>query len=298
MPEPLGFIGAGIMGRPMAGHLLRAGHPLFVFTRTREKARPLLDAGAIWCQTPASVASQASLLLTIVTDTPDVEQVLFGENGAAAALRPGSCAVDLSTIAPAAARSAAERLAAQQVEFLDAPVTGGEVGAQNAALTIMVGGTQAAFERARPVLAVLGKRIVHVGPSGSGQALKACNQVLCAVNMMGVCEALLLAERSGLDLGNAIETLSSGAGGSWAWSTLGAKIAAGDLDPAFMIKLIQKDLRIVQTAAQNAKLPIPATALAQQLFRAVEATPGGGELGTQAMIQAYRALAGRWTTPT
>ncbi len=292
MVEPVGFIGLGIMGRPMAGHLLRAGYPLFVHSRTRAKAQPSIAAGATWCDSPAEVARHVSLLLTIVTDTPDVEAVLFGPNGATATLRPGSCVVDLSTIAPAGARSIADRLADRGIAFLDAPVTGGEVGARNATLTIMVGGTAESFDRARPVLEHMGQRIVHVGPGGSGQALKACNQILCAVNMIGVCEALLLAQRSGLELKAAIDTLASGAGGSWAWSTLGAKLATGDLQPAFMIRLMQKDLRIVQAAAQEARLPLPGTALAQQLFRAVEALPGGGELGTQAMIRALQALAG------
>ena len=164
--------------------------------------------------------------------------------------------------------------------------------ARNGTLTIMCGGSERAFENAKPILETFGKTVVHVGPSGSGQALKACNQILCALNMIGVCEALSLAERSGLDLEQAIETLSGGAGGSWAWSQLGSRIAADDLDPAFMIRLIQKDLRIVQDTAQDVRLPLPGTALAQQLFRAVESEPGGGDLGTQAMIRAYRRLLG------
>ncbi len=291
-PQAVGFIGLGIMGQPMAGHLLRAGHRLFVHTRTASKARALLDDGAEWCDTPADVARQCDLLLTIVTDTPDVEAVLFGPDGAAAQLRPGSCVVDMTTIRPDATRTFADKLAARDVTLLDAPVTGGDVGARNATLTIMVGGEQAAFERVRPVLELMGRRIVHVGPSGSGQTLKACNQILCAVNMIATCEALTVARRAGLDLDTAIETLSSGAGGSWALANLGPKIAAGDLAPAFMIELIQKDLRIVQDAAQRLRVALPGTALAQQLFRAVEAEEGGGKLGTQAMIRAIEKLAG------
>lgn len=290
--EPIGFIGLGIMGLPMAGHLLKAGHPLVLHSRTKAKAEPLLAAGARWCDSPADVARNCKVLLTIVTDTPDVEAVLFGANGASAALTRGTLIVDMSTISPAGAKSFAERLGRQGVEFLDAPVTGGQVGAQNATLTIMCGGTAAAFERARPILERMGKKIVHVGPSGAGQTLKACNQVLCAVNMIGVCEALEIARANGIDLKQAIETLGSGAGGSWAWTTLGGKIAAGDLKPAFMIKLIQKDLRIAQQVAEADKLAMPGTALAQQLFRAVEAQPGGGELGTQGLIRAYESLRG------
>lgn len=286
----IGFIGLGIMGAPMAGHLRAAGFPLALYSRTRSKAERLLAAGAQWCATPAEVGRNCDVLMINVTDTPDVEAVLFGPNGAAEALSNGAVVVDFSTVSPDGARTFAKHLATRGVAFLDAPVTGGQVGAQNATLTIMVGGDQAAFERVRPLLEKLGKKIAHVGPSGSGQALKACNQILCALNMIGVCEAILLARESGLDLAQAIATLGSGAGGSWAWSTLGAKIVAGDLKPAFMIKLIQKDLRIVQDAAQTLKLPLPGTALAQQLFRAVEAMPGGGELGTQGMFRAYEQL--------
>jgi 3-hydroxyisobutyrate dehydrogenase len=289
--QPIGFIGLGIMGGPMAGHLLRAGHPLYVHTRTKSKAQPLLAVGAVWCDSPADVARQCELLITIVTDTPDVESVLFGPSGAIETLRSGSCVIDMSTISPDATRQFARRLADRGVTLLDAPVTGGDVGARNAALSIMVGGDAAAFDRVRPVLACLGKRIVHVGPSGSGQMLKACNQILCAVNMIAVCEALTLARRSGLDLGAAIETLASGAGGSWALANLGPKIVKGEFGPAFMIALMQKDLRIVQTAAQALHVPLPGTALAQQLFRAVEAEDGG-KLGTQAMILALEKLAG------
>jgi 3-hydroxyisobutyrate dehydrogenase len=287
----VGFIGLGIMGAPMAEHLHRAGLRLFVHTRTRSKAEPLLAAGAVWCDTAADVGRTCDLLITIVTDTPDVQAVLFGPEGAAQTLPDGAIVIDMSTISPPATRDLAARLKERNVTLLDAPVTGGDVGAKNAALTIMVGGPQEAFERVRPVLEILGKRITHVGPSGAGQMLKACNQVLCAVNMIGVCEALTLARQSGLNLETAIETLAAGAGGSWAWANLGSKIVAGDLEPAFMIKLIQKDLRIVQDAAQQLRVPLPGAALAQQLFRAIEAEPGGGELGTQAMIRAFKKLA-------
>lgn len=292
MAEPIriGFVGLGIMGAPMVEHLRAAGFPLAVYSRTRRKAEGLLVAGATWCDTAAKVARNCDVLMLNVTDTPDVEAVLFGANGASEELAAGTVVVDFSTIRPEGARELAKRLAGRGVAFLDAPVTGGQVGARNATLTIMVGGERSAFERVRPLLEKLGKKIVHVGPSGSGQALKACNQILCAVNMIGVCEALLLARESGIDPALAIETLAGGAGGSWAWSTLGAKIVAGDLKPAFTVKLMQKDLRIVQEAAEALKLPIPGATLAQQLFRTVEATPGGSELGTQAMVRAFERL--------
>ena len=292
-PPVLGFIGLGIMGAPMCGHLLKAGYRVRVFTRTRSKAEPLIAHGAVWCDSPAQVAAECDILLTIVTDTPDVEHVLFGPGGAAETLRSGSIVVAMTTIDPAAARTFAARLEERGVSLLDAPVTGGDVGAKNATLTIMVGGPKAAFEQVRPVLELMGRNIVYVGPSGSGQSLKAVNQILCAVNMISVCEALLLAQRSGLDLKLAIETLATGAGGSWAWQYLGQKIARGDLEPAFMIRLMQKDLRIVQNAARERGVPLPGTALAQQLFRAVEATEGGSDLGTQAMILAYQRMIGQ-----
>lgn len=284
----IGFIGLGIMGAPMAEHLLRAGHRLFVYNRTRAKADRLIAAGATWCEGPLEVARRARMILLNVPDTPDVERVLFGERGASAGLERGALVVDFSTISPDGARQIAIRLAEKGVAFLDAPVTGGETGARNATLTIMVGGDRSAFEQARPILERLGRKIVYVGGSGSGQLLKACNQILCAVNMIGVCEALTLARHSGLDLLAAIDALSEGSGSSWAWNQLGPRIARDELGPMFMIKLIQKDLRIVQEAAQHLGAKLPGTELAQALFRRVEDSPGGSELGTQGMIRAYQ----------
>lgn len=287
----VGFVGLGIMGQPMAGHVLQAGHELFVHSRTRARASELLARGAIWSDSPEACARASEVLCINVPDTSDVQAVLHGPRGAAPGLRRGSIVVDFSTISPEVTRSLAVQLAEQGVDMLDAPVTGGEIGAKNATLTIMGGGAAAAFERVRPLLACLGKHVAYVGPSGSGQTLKACNQVLVALNMIGVCEALMLAEQGGLDLKQALETLGTGAGGSWAWTNLGSKIVQNDLKPAFMIRLMQKDLRIVQDAARRCGVPLPGTALAQQLFRAVEAEPGGADLGTQAMIRAYKRLA-------
>lgn len=287
----LGFIGLGIMGQPLVGHLLKAGYPVAVHSRTRAKAAAAESAGARWCATPAQAAGDCDVLLTMVTDTPDVEQVLFGPQGAAEALQPGAAVVDLSTISPDATRDFAARLAARGVDLLDAPVTGGDIGARNAILTIMVGGNAAALERVRPILEVLGKKIVHVGPSGAGQALKACNQVMCAVNLIGICEAFLLARRCGIDLNLLIETLATGAGGSWALANYGPRIARGDFAPGFMVKLQQKDLRIAQETAQQVGVAMPGVALAQQLFRTVEAL-GGAEDGTQALFKALQRLAG------
>lgn len=233
------------------------------------------------------------MIITMVTDTPDVEQVLFGAGGVSERVVPGSLVIDMTTASPQATREFAMRLAKQGVALLDAPVTGGDVGARNATLTIMVGGEQTAFERARPILEKLGKKIVHVGASGQGQMLKACNQILCALNLLGVCEAFALAESCGIPVETVIDVLGGGAGGSWALANYGPRIARGDDAPGFMIKLQQKDLRIVQDAAHAAAVALPGTALAQQMFRAVEALPGGGDLGTQAMIHAVRRLCNR-----
>lgn len=289
--EAIGFIGLGVMGLPLARHLLQAGHPLHVYTRSPDRAQSLLEEGATWCDDPAAVARRRSLVITVLPDAPDVEAVLFGSSGLVEGLTSGACVVDMSTIAPAAAQSFAARLAVQGVAFLDAPVTGGESGARNATLTIMVGGDADAFARVRPVLARLGSRIVHVGRSGSGQMMKACNQILCAVNMVGVCEALSFAKRCGLEPRAVVETLAEGAGGSWALANLGSKICDGDFAPGFKIKLMEKDLRIVQDAAQVLAVPVPGAALAQRLFQAARSTPGGGELGTQAMIRAWSTSA-------
>jgi 3-hydroxyisobutyrate dehydrogenase len=291
----IGFVGLGIMGAPMAAHLVRAGHRLFVHSRTRAKAEALLATGATWCDTPAEVGRQGALLITIVTDTPDVEAVLFGPAGAAETLPRGAVVIDMSTISPEATRQFSARLADRGIALIDAPVTGGDVGARNATLTIMAGGPRDAFDRVLPILSLLGKKIVHVGPSGSGQMMKACNQILCAVNMIALCEALTLAKQSGLDPAQMVETLSTGAGGSWALANLGPKIVAGDLKPAFMIRLLQKDLRIVQDMAQQLEVTLPGSAVAQRLFDTVAAEPGGGEMGTQAMIRAYDAFHGNRT---
>lgn len=292
-PTTIGFIGIGIMGSPMAGHLLAAGFPLAIHTRTRQRAQSLLDGGARWCESPAEIAANARTIITMVTDTSDVEQVLFGAGGVCERVQPGSIVIDMSTISPQATRRFAARLTEHGATLLDAPVTGGDVGARNATLTIMVGGEHRAYEQVRPILEKFGKKIVHVGESGQGQMLKACNQILCALNILGVCEAFTLAESCGIAAETVIDVLGGGAGGSWALANYGPRIARGDDAPGFMIKLQQKDLRIVQEAAQAAAVVLPGTALAQQLFRAVEALPGGGDLGTQAMIHAVRRLSNR-----
>jgi len=292
MPRSLGFIGLGIMGSAMALRLVRAGHRVTVYNRTPSRAAPLVTAGARQAPTPRACAEGNEVILSIVTDAPDVEEVLLGPQGAALGAPPGSVFIDLSTIAPSAARRIGEALRAKGFAFLDAPVTGGDVGAREGTLSILVGGEATVLERVRDVLSVMGKRITLCGPQGAGQMVKACNQILCALNMVGVVEALHLARRGGIDLGVVLEALIPGAGGSWTLEKLGPRIARGDFAPGFMIRLIQKDLRIVQDTARALGLPLRGTALAQEYFADNEAH-GEGALGTQAMFKVLERLAER-----
>ncbi len=292
MPRSIGFIGLGIMGAPMALRLVKAGHRVTVYNRTASRAEPLVAAGARQAPTPRACAEGNDVVLSIVTDSPDVEQVLLGPDGAAAGAPRGAVVVDMSTIAPATARKAGEALRAKGLDFLDAPVTGGDVGAREGTLSILVGGEASVLEKVRDVLEAMGKRITHCGPQGAGQTVKACNQILCAMNMVGIVEALHLARLSGIDLEVLLQALTAGAGGSWALEKLGPRIARGDFAPGFMIRLLQKDLRIVQDTAKAVKLPLEGATLAQKYF-ADNAAHGEGALGTQAMYKALQRLAGR-----
>lgn len=285
----IGFIGMGIMGRPMARNLLRAGFPVTVFNRTQARAQELGADGATLARSPADCALGNEILITMVTDSPDVEAVLFGAAGAVEGAPKGATFVDMSTISPDAARSLASRLKERGIDFLDAPVSGGDIGAQKGTLTIMVGGEKEAFEKAKPVLECLGKRITHMGPVGSGQVTKASNQILCALNLLGVCEALAFAHRNGLDLEKMHQVVAAGAANSWALEILGKKIIEGDFEPGFMVKLLEKDLTIVLSAARGLSLPLSGTALSQQYFRS-NMTHGEGNLGTQAMFRVLERL--------
>lgn len=285
MPRTIGFIGLGIMGLSMARRLLEAGHKVTVYNRTASKAAPLVALGAAQAATPRDAARGNEIVLSIVTDSPDVEAVLLGKDGAVQAAEKNALFVDMSTIAPETARKVGRELESNGVAFLDAPVTGGDVGARDGTLSILVGGGKAELERAREVFSVLGKQITHFGPVGAGQTAKACNQILCALNMTGIVEALHLAKLSGLDQSLVVEALGAGAGGSWALEKLGSRIAKGDFNPGFYVDLIQKDLRIVQDAAKPLGLPLEGTGLAQRLF-ADNQKAGEGKLGTQAMYKA------------
>jgi len=292
----LGFIGLGTMGRPMAMNLLKAGFPLTVYNRTASKAQPLLEMGAAWAPSPADLAETSEVVLTMLSDTPDVEAVLFGPGGVWEGIRPGSIVIEMSTIAPEAAATFAQRLAERGCEMLDAPVSGGERGAIEGTLAIMVGGREDTFQRCLPVLRALGKTIVYTGPSGSGQKTKLVNQLICALTIIAVVEGVHLAERLGLNLETTFRVVSGGAAASWMLSTLAPKIMQNDFAPGFKIALQQKDLRLVREAIQQisgqADEPeiFPGAALAFRLFREAVAE-GLGEQGTQGLIALYRRRA-------
>ncbi len=282
----VGYVGLGIMGAPMAMNLLKAGNEMIVYNRTASKADALKKAGATVVDSPGDVAAQGAQVIFInVTDTPDVERVLFGEGGIADKAGKGVIIVDNSTINPVETQRFADKLGKQGVVLMDAPVSGGDVGAQKGTLSIMVGGPDDAFATVKPLLEVLGKNITHLGPVGMGQTCKACNQIAVSLNLLGVCEAMALAKQSGLDLNKMVAVLSGGAAGSWQIENLGPKIAKGDHDPGFMIDLVLKDLNIVASTARELKLPLNGTPVAENAFRGVQAD-GGGRLGTQAMARA------------
>jgi len=289
--KKIGFIGLGVMGRPMALNLLKAGYSMIVWNRTRSKMKPLLDAGAEGANSPIEVAEKSDVVITMVTDSLDVEEVVLGPNGVIHGVHPGLIVIDMSTISPIVARKVAERLAEKGVKMLDAPVSGGEIGAIKGTLSIMVGGPKETFEECLPILKVLGTRITYMGQNGMGQTTKLCNQVICALNIEAVCEGLILGAKAGLDLRKLLDVVTAGAAGSWMLSNLGPKMIERDFKPGFKIRHQLKDLRLVLSFASELKLPLPGTALVQQMLRAVEAE-GLGEKGTQATIVAMEKLAG------
>ncbi len=254
--ERVGFIGTGIMGRPMACNLLKAGYSLTVHNRTKAKAQPLLDKGAIWAPSSTDIAKGSDVVITCVTDTPDVKEVLLGENG---------------------------------VILIDAPISGGETGAIEGKLSIMMGGPKEIVEKVRPIMEVMGRTVVYCGPLGCGQMTKLANQVMVIHTIMSISEGLAFAEKAGLDLETTLKVTSAGAAGSYSLKALGPKIIAGDFKPAFMVDLQQKDLRLVLEYAEQLKLPLPGVALAKQLLAALQAQ-GRGRDGTQALIDVIRQL--------
>jgi len=273
----------------MALHLVKAGHEVKVYNRTASKMEPLIIEGAKSAESYAGAADGSDVVITMLSDSPDVREVILGSNGVLKGCKPGTVIIDMSTISPAVAKDIAARCVNNGVEFLDAPVTGGETGAVAGTLSILVGGKEAVLEHVRPVFDVMGSRITYMGPSGSGQAAKLCNQVICGLNILAVCEGMALAEASGIDKKVLLEAISTGAAGSWMLSNLGPKMIAEDWAPGFKIALQQKDLRLALESACESKLPLMGTALVQQILRIAEAG-GCSDEGTQAAIKAVLKL--------
>jgi 3-hydroxyisobutyrate dehydrogenase len=287
----IGVVGTGIMGAPMAQNLAKAGFDVTVYNRTRSKAEAIASDNIRVADTIAQVGEACSVVITMVPDTPDVIDVVEGEGGLASSMKRDSVLIDMSTVSPSTTRELADRLKQKGIAMLDAPVSGGSWGAQQGTLTIMVGGEQSTFDRVRPVFEAMGKQITLMGPSGMGQTTKLVNQILVAGTASAVAEALVFAAGQGADLLKTIEAVSGGAAGSWQLANLGPRMAKGDFAPGFMVKLQQKDLRLIEEAAQEKHVPLAVTSIARQYFTSVEAAGLSNE-GTQAIIKAVEKLAG------
>lgn len=286
-PMKLGWIGTGVMGNSMCGHLLAAGHQLNVYNRTRGKADNLIAKGAVWCGSPRELAQNSEIVFSIVGFPPDVESVVLGADGVLAGARPGTVMVDMTTSSPELARSVYAEAGKRSVAALDAPVSGGDVGAREATLAIMVGGDQEVFERVRPLFEIMGKNVSYMGGAGAGQHTKMCNQILVAGTMIGTVESLLYAQRMGMDLDAVIDVIGQGAARSWMINNLGRRIAKGDFNPGFYIKHFVKDMGIALAEAQRMNLSLPGLALVNQFYVIAQAM-GYENLGTQGL---YKVLA-------
>jgi 2-hydroxy-3-oxopropionate reductase len=291
MSERIGFIGLGIMGRGMAHNLLRAGFALTVWNRTASRADELVAAGATAAASPAELAAGSDIIITCVSDTPDVLAVTMGEGGVIHGAPPGSLVIDMSTISPRAAREMAEALGEKGVDHLDAPISGGSEGAAKGTLSIMVGGGAEQVERAMPAFQAMGKTITHVGDHGAGQTVKLVNQILVVGNMLAAAEALVFAQASGVDLEKTLAAVTPGAAGSWMLANRGPQAIKRDWRPGFTIDLQQKDLRLVLEAADQVGVPLPSTATIFQMYRTLQAAGLGAE-GNHALIKALERLSG------
>ena len=285
----IGFIGLGIMGAPMAGHLLKAGHSLFTFTHG-DTPTALVEAGAQPCANGAEVARKADIIITMVPDTPHVEDALFNPEGVAAGLSKGKIVVDMSSISPVATKEFAKRINALGCEYLDAPVSGGEVGAKAASLTIMIGGSEDSFEKVKPLFELMGKNITLVGGNGDGQITKVANQIIVALNIEAVGEALLLAAKAGADPAKVRQALMGGFANSRILEVHGERMVKRSFDPGFRIELHQKDLNLALTTARQLGVSLPNTAAAQELFNSC-AAPGGSKWDHSAMVRALEKMA-------
>lgn len=297
-PMRLGWIGTGVMGAPMCGHLIAAGHEVRVTNRTQAKTVEVVARGATWCDTPAEVAAGSDVTFAIVGYPRDVREVFLGDEGALAGSAPGSVVVDMTTSEPSLAVEIHDAAAARGVDAIDAPVSGGDVGARNGTLSIMVGGDNGAVARVQPLFEVMGSTIVHVGGPGAGQHTKMVNQILIASGMVGVCEALLYAQEAGLDMEKAFAAVSGGAAGSWSLSNYGPRMMKGDFAPGFFADHFVKDMAIALREAASLRVASPGLALAHQLYVALQAQ-GKGREGTQALILALARLSGiEWSIPS
>ena len=291
MTNAIGFIGLGIMGRPMAMNLLRAGHHLVVHDTDRERVHALAELGAREGFSPHQVAQEAEVVITMLPDSPDVEAVAFGPEGVVEGMSPGGLYIDMSSISPMVAARVAQVAAAKGIRVLDAPVSGGDVGAQKATLTIMVGGLEEAFQQALPIFQAMGKNIVHCGGAGAGQIVKACNQILVAVTIEGVAEALTLGMKAGVDPQKIVQVLSGGLARCGVLENRGSRMIAQDFEPGFRSRLHYKDLRIAVAAGQAYEVPLPATALVHEMFKQLVLI-GRGELDHTGLLTLVQEMAG------
>ena len=285
----VGFVGTGVMGQSMCRHIMEAGYSTTVYSRTKPKSQPMLDAGAAWADSPKAVAERSDVIFAIVGYPADVREVFLGPNGALSGAKAGAILVDMTTSEPSLAVEIAEAAMARSVGAIDAPVSGGDVGAKNGTLSIMVGGDAAALDAVRPLLECMGKTIVHQGPAGAGQHTKMVNQILIASALNGVCEAILYAKKAGLNAKTVLQSVGGGAAASWQLNNLGPKMIDGNFEPGFYAEHFVKDMTIALAEARQMKLPMPGTSLTAQLFNAVLAQ-GLGRKGTHALYQVLERL--------
>jgi 3-hydroxyisobutyrate dehydrogenase len=285
----IGFIGLGIMGMPMAKNLLKAGFEVVAHNRSRSAVNELVALGAESAGSPKEVAERSEVVITMLPDTPDVREVLLGKGGVVEGIHPGMAIVDMSTISPKASMEMAQLFKEKGIAVLDAPVSGGQKGAVDGTLSIMVGGNADVFAKCIPIFNALGKTITLVGPNGAGETVKLCNQVICALNIVSMCEGMRLCRKAGVEVSKMVDVVSGGLGASNIITNLAPKILKEDMAPGFKLRLQQKDIRLALQLAEALKLPLPASGLAHQIFRIAEAQ-GLGENGTQALIKAYELL--------
>ena len=282
----IGFIGTGVMGKSMAGHLMRAGYGLAVYNRTKEKAQALLDQGAQWQPDLAALAASCQVIITMVGYPRDVEEVYLGERGLVNHAQPGSYLIDMTTSSPRLAAKIYDAAAAKGIHAIDAPVSGGDIGAREARLTIMTGGDQTAFDAVKDILALMGTNVILQGQAGAGQHTKMCNQIAIAANMIGVCEAVVYAKKAGLDPALVLKSIATGAAGSFSLTNLAPRMLAGNFAPGFYIKHFIKDMTIALESAEELGMMTPGLALAKSLYEQL-AAEGEADSGTQALFKLY-----------